>query len=101
MSDIVHSHAKHVEKKRRVLRGNTMSCIHCSMVGSMANPPPSPSLDCNPEKDICSEADSDAADHSYLPPKVFALPWHDDVSHIMHMLPAVPTFDIIYVICLV
>ena len=37
--------------------------------------------------DICSEADSDAADHSYLPPKVFALPWHDDVSHIMHMLP--------------
>ena len=32
-------------------------------------------------------ADADAADHSYLSPKVFALPWHDDVSHIMHMLP--------------
>ena len=45
------------------------------------------SLDCNPEEDICSEADSDTADHSYLPPKVFALPWHDDVSHIMDMLP--------------
>ena len=85
MSDIVQSHAEHVEKKRRFLRGNTMSCRHRSMVGSMANPP---SPDCNPEEDICSEADSDAADHSYLPPpKVFALPWHDDVSIIIHMLP--------------
>ena len=85
MSDIVHSHAEHVEKKRRVLRGNTMPCRHRSMVGSMANPPPSP--DCNPEEDICSGADSDAADHSYLHPKVFALTWHDGVSLIMHMLP--------------
>ena len=85
MSDIVHNHAEHVEKKRRVLCGNIMSCRHRSMVGSMANPPPSP--DCNPEEDICSEADSHVAYHSYLPPKVFALPWHDDVSHIMHKLP--------------
>ena len=84
MSDIVRNHDEHVEKKRRVLRGNTMSCRHCSMVGSMANPP---SPGCNLEEDICSEADSDAADHSYLPPKVFALTWHDDVGHIMHMLP--------------
>ena len=84
--DIIHSHAEHVEKKRRILRGNTMSCRHCSMMGSMENPP-HPSPDCNPEEDISSEADSDAADHSNLPPKVFALPWHDDVSHIMHMLP--------------
>ena len=67
MSDIVHSHAEHVEKKRRVLRGNTMSCRDRSMVGSMPNPPLSP--DCNPEEDIRSEADSDAADHSYLPPR--------------------------------
>ena len=37
--------------------------------------------------DSSSKEDSEAADHSYLPPKVFALPWHDDVSHIMHMLP--------------
>ena len=37
--------------------------------------------------DSSSELDSDAADHSYLPPKVFALTWHDNVSHIMHMLP--------------
>ena len=66
MSDIVHSHAGHVEKKRRVLRNNTMSCRHRSMAGSMANPP-HPSPDCNPEEDISSEADSDAADHSYLP----------------------------------
>ena len=70
MSDIVHSHAEHVEKKRRVLRGNTMPRRHRSMVGSMANPPPSP--DCNPEEDICSEADSNAADHSYLPQGVFS-----------------------------
>ena len=83
MSDIVHSHAEHVEKTRRVLRGNKMSCKHRSMVGSMANPPTSP--DCNPEEGIYSEADSNAVDHSYLPPKVFSLTWDDDVSHIMHM----------------
>ena len=88
MSDIVHIHVEHVEKKRRVLRGNTMSCRHRSMVGSMANPPSSP--DCNPEEDIYSKADSDAAGHSYLPPKVFALTFHDDVSHIMHILPCWP-----------
>ena len=90
MSDIVHSHFEHVEKKRRVLRGNTMSCRHRSMVGSMANPPPSP--DCNPKEDIYSEADSDAAENSHLPPQVFALAWHDDVSHIMHMLPCSANF---------
>ena len=44
-------------------------------------------LHCNLEEDICSEVDSDATNYSYLPPKVFALPWHDDVSHIMHMFP--------------
>ena len=85
MTVIVNNGTERVEKKRIVLRGNTMSCRHRSMVGSMANPPPS--LDCNPEEDICFKADSDAADHSYLPPKVFDLPRHDDVSHIMHMLP--------------
>ena len=100
MSDIVHSHAEHVEKKRRVLRGNTMSCRHRSMVGSMANPP-HPSPDCNPEEDICSEADSDAADHSYLPPRCFLY-----LGMMMLVIScicclAVPTFDIIYVICLV
>ena len=86
MLDIVHNYAEHVEKKRRVLRDNTMSCRHRSMVGSMENPP-HPSPYCNPEEDIYSEADSDVVDHSYLPRKVFALSWHDDVSHIMHMLP--------------
>ena len=100
MSDIVHSHAEHVEKKRRVLRGNTMSCRHRSMVGSMANPP-HPSPDCNPEEDICSEADSDAADHSYLPPRCLLY-----LGMMMLVIScicclAVPTFDIIYVICLV
>ena len=60
--------------------------MHTSLHGGF-NGKPSPSPDCNPEEDIYSEADSDAADHSYLPPKVFAITWHDDVSHIMHMLP--------------
>ena len=63
MSYIVQSHVEHVEKKKRVLRGNIMSCRHRTMVGSTANPP-HPSPDCNPEEDICSEADLDAADHS-------------------------------------
>ena len=100
MSDIVHSHAEHVEKKRRVLRGNTMSCRHRSMVGSMANPP-RPSPDCNPEEDISSEADLDTADHSYLPPRCLLY-----LGMMMLVIScicclAVPTFDIIYVICLV
>ena len=33
------------------------------------------------------EEDSEADDQSYYPPKVYAQTWHDDVSHIMHMLP--------------
>ena len=88
MSDIVHSHAEHVEKKSRVLRGNTMSCRHRSMVGSMANPP-HPSPDSNPEEDNCSEGDSEGEDHSYLPHEVFALTWHADVGNIMHMVPCI------------
>ena len=59
--------------------------MQTSLHGGFNGNPPSP--DYNPEEDIRPEVDSDAADHSYLPPKVFALPWHDDVSHIMHMLP--------------
>ena len=96
MSDIVHSHAEHVEKKRRVLRGNTMSCRHRSMVGSIANPPHL-SLDCNPEEDICSEGDSEGEDNSYLPPEVFALTWHADVGYIMHMVSCIAYF--IHQIC--
>ena len=88
MSDIVHSHAEHVEKKRRVLRGNTMSCRRRSMVGAKATPPPRIS-NCNREEDICSEGDSEGEDNSYLPPKVFALTWHADVGNIMHMVPCI------------
>ena len=87
MSDIVHSHAEHVEKKRGVLHGNTMSCRHHSMVGSMANLPPS--QDCNPEEDICFEGDSEGEDNSSLPPEVFALTWHADVGYIMHMVSCI------------
>ena len=88
MSDIVHSHAEHVEKTRRVLRGNTMSCRHRSMVGAKAAPPP-PISDHNQEEDNCSEGDSEAEDHSYLPHEVFALTWHADVGNIMHMVPCI------------
>jgi hypothetical protein len=87
MSVIVHSHAEHVEIKRRVARSNTMSCKRRSMVGAMADPPPPP--DCNLKEDSCSEGD----DHSYLPPEVFPLTWHADVGHIMHMVPCIVYFQ--------
>ena len=85
MSDIVHSHAEHVEKKRRVLRGNTMSCRHRSMVGSMANPPPLSRLFSRGRYLFWGRFRCNWP--LLFTPKVFALPWHDDVSHIMHMLP--------------
>ena len=55
--------------------------------------PPSP--DCNPEEDICSEADTDAADHSYLPPRCLLY-----LGMMMLVIScicclAMPTFDII------
>ena len=58
------------------------------MVDTMPAPPP----DCNLEEDSCSEEDSERADHSYLPPEVFALTWHADVGHIMHMAPCIAYF---------
>ena len=95
MSDIVHNHTEHVEKKRRVLRGNTMSCRHRSMVGEVA--PPLAFPDFIPEEDNCSDGDSEGADHACLPPEVFALTWHADVDHIMHMAPRIAY--IIHLIC--
>ena len=88
MSDIVHSHAEHVEQKRRALRGNKISCRRRSMVGAKAAPRPCIS-DCNREEDICSEGDSEGEDNSHLPPEVFALTWHADVGNIMHMVPCI------------
>ena len=61
------------------------------MVGEVGPPPPIP--DCIPEEDNYSEG----ADHSYLPPEVFALIWHADVGHIMHMAPRIAY--IIHLIC--
>ena len=87
MSDIVHNRTEHVEKKRRPLRGNIMSCRRRSMVGEVG--PPLAIPDCNLEEDICSEGDLEGADHSYLPREVFALTWHADVGHIMHMAPCI------------
>ena len=41
--------------------------------------------------------DLEGEDHSYLPPKVFALTWHTDVGYIMHMVPCIAYF--IHQIC--
>ena len=68
MSDIVHSHAEHVEKKEKSF-ARQYNVMQTSLHGGFNGKPSPPSPDCNPEEDICSEADSDAADHSYLPPR--------------------------------
>ena len=92
---IVHNRTEHVEKKRRLLRGNIMSCRRRSMVGEVPPPPAFPY--CIPEEGNCSDGDSEGADQSYLPPEVFALTWHADVGHIMHMAPCIAY--IIHLIC--
>ena len=61
-------------------------------------PPPPAFPDCIPEEDNCSDGDSEGADHTCLPPEVFALTWHADVGHIMHMAPSLLTLYILYVI---
>ena len=88
MTVIVNNGTEHVEQKKRALRGNKISCRCRSMVGAKATPPPCIS-DCNREEDICSEGDSEAEDHSYLPHEVFSLTWHADVGYIMHMVPCI------------
>ena len=61
-----------------------------------------PSPDCNPEEDICSKVDSDAGDHSYLPPQGVCSTFGMMMLVISCICClAVPTFDIIYVIFLV
>ena len=96
MSDIVHNRTEHVEKKRRPLRANIMSYRRCSMMGEVPLPPPA-FPDCIPEEDNYSDGDSEGADHACLPPEVFALTWHADVGHIMHMAPCIAY--IIHLIC--
>ena len=88
MSVIVHNGTEHVEQKRRALRGNKISCRRRSMVGAKAAPLP-PISDRNQEEDNCSEGDSEAEEHSYLPHEVFALTWHADVGNIRHMVPCI------------
>ena len=96
MTVIVNNGTEHVEKKRRALCGNKISCRCRSMVGAKAAPPPRIS-DCNREEDICSEGDSEGEDNSYLPPEVFAPTWHADVGYIMHMVSCIAYF--IHQIC--
>ena len=91
MSVIVHNGTEHVEQKIRALGANKISCKRRSMVGAKAAPPPAIS-DRNQEEDNCSEGDSEAENHSYLPHEVFALTWHADVGYIMHMVPCIAYF---------
>ena len=62
---------------------------HAGAAPWWAKCPPPAIPDCIPEEDNCSDGDSEGADHSYLPPEVFALTWHADVGHIMHMAPRI------------
>ena len=72
--------------------------MQTSLHGGFNGKPSPPSPDCNPEEDIRSEADPDAADHSYLPPRcLLCLGMMMLVISCICCL-AVPTFDIIYVI---
>ena len=68
--------------------------MQTSLHGGQKGSPP-PISGCNQEEDNCSEGDSEGQDHSYLPPKVFALTWHadvGDVGNIMHMVPCIAYF---------
>ena len=84
---MLHNGTEHVEQKRRALHGNK---IHADVAPWRAQrQPPPPISDRNQEEDNCSEGDSEAEDHSYLPHEVFALTWHADVGNIMHMVPCI------------
>ena len=100
MTVIVNNGTEHVEKKRRTLHGNKISCRRRSMVGAKAAPPPRIS-DCNREEDICSEGDSEGEDNSYLPPEVFALTCMMMLVISCIWCLALLTLYIKYVICLV
>src|SRR3954471_3800947 len=63
-----------------------MSCRHRSMLGSMANPPPL-LIVIQRKISVLRRIQTQLTTPISPPPKVFALPGHDDVSHIMHMLP--------------
>src|SRR6266566_9498244 len=66
--------------------------MQTSLHGGRSGSPPPPIPDCIPEEDNCSEGNSEGADHSYLPPEVFALIWHANVGHITHMVPCIAYF---------
>ena len=66
--------------------------MQTSLHGGCNGSPPPTIQDCNQEEDNCLEGDLEVADHSYLPPEVFALTWHADVGHIMHMAPCIAYF---------
>ena len=63
--------------------------MQTSLHGACKGCPPPPISDRNQEEDNCSEGDSEAEDHSYLPHEVFARTWHADVGNIMHMMPCI------------
>ena len=70
---------------------------HADVAPWWAKCPPPAFTDCIPEEDNCSDGESEGADHACLPPEVFALTWHADVGHIMHMASCIAY--IIHLIC--
>ena len=87
MTVIVNNGTEHVEQKRRALRGNKISCRRRSMVGAKAAPLHAFWIVIERKISVLRRIQTPLTTPIYPPPKVFALPWHDDVSHIMHMLP--------------
>ena len=99
-SMIVHSHVEHVEKKRRVLRGNTMSCRHRSMVGQWQTLPTHLQIVIQKKISVLRRIQTPLPTPIYPPRCLLYLGMMMLVISCICCL-AVPTFDIIYVICLV
>ena len=84
MSDIVHSHVEHVEKKKSFAR--QYNVMQISLHGGF-NGKPSTLLQIVIQRKISVLRRIQTPLTTPIYPQGFALPWHDDVSHIMHMLP--------------
>ena len=93
---IVNNGTKHVEQKRRALRGNKISCRHRSMVGAKAAPLHAFRIVIERKISVLRGIQKEKTALIY-PPEVFALTCHVDVGNIMHMVPCIAYF--IHQIC--
>src|SRR3990170_8373041 len=96
MSVIVHNGTEHVEQKRRALCGNKISCRCRSMVGAKATPLPPFQTVIKRKITVHKRIQREQTTPIY-PLRSFALTWHADVGHIMHMMPCIAYF--IHKIC--